>query len=342
MPAAHDRDRLRPDFLALPLDRLCDVALQRCRDFGVEHADVRIELLTDQSLRLRDGAVETSHDGQTLGLGVRVVLDGSLGVRRHQQARHRRRRADRGERGSRRAGVGTAGGGAGAAGRRARSRRRGLGVGLPAGPVRGTGRRQGRPVRRVERRPAAQSGRTPRRPDVLARGREQALRRPRRHDDHPAARTHAPGRDGARRRRAARRDRLHAHCRAAGRARLGVPHRPRLRVGLGRGARRAARPAGGQARRAVGRRRPLRPGRRPVEPLAHHPRVRRPCHRARPGAGLRGQLRRHQLRHVGPARRAAVRVAGDDRHRRPHHRPRAVDHRLRRRGRPGAELGHRA
>ncbi len=79
MPAAPDRDRLRPDFLALPLDRLCDVALQRCRDFGVEHADIRIELLTDQSLRLRDGVVETSHDGQTLGLAVRVVLDGTWG-----------------------------------------------------------------------------------------------------------------------------------------------------------------------------------------------------------------------------------------------------------------------
>ena len=68
MAAAPDRDRIRHDFLALPLDRLSDSALQRCRDFGVEHADVRVELLTEQHLSLRDGAVETSHDGRTLGL----------------------------------------------------------------------------------------------------------------------------------------------------------------------------------------------------------------------------------------------------------------------------------
>ena len=87
MPAAPDRapdhvpnqHSLRSDFLDLPLDHLCDTALQRCRDFGVEHADVRIELLTGQYLRLRDGSVESSHDGSTLGLGVRVVLDGTWG-----------------------------------------------------------------------------------------------------------------------------------------------------------------------------------------------------------------------------------------------------------------------
>jgi TldD protein len=79
MPAAPDRDRLRRDFLALPLDRLSDSALQRCRDFGVDHADVRVELLTEQHLSLRDGAVESSHDGRTLGLAVRVLLHGTWG-----------------------------------------------------------------------------------------------------------------------------------------------------------------------------------------------------------------------------------------------------------------------
>jgi len=72
-------DRLRPDFLALPLHRLADSALQRCRDFGVEHAAVRIERLAAHVLRLRDAQVEGSHDGQTLGLAVRVVLDGTWG-----------------------------------------------------------------------------------------------------------------------------------------------------------------------------------------------------------------------------------------------------------------------
>ncbi len=38
---------------------------------------------------------------------------------------------------------------------------------------------------------------------------------------------------------------------------------------------------------------PLRPGHRPVQPVADHPRVDRARHRTRPGAGLRGGLRRH-------------------------------------------------
>ena len=41
---------------------------------------------------------------------------------------------------------------------------------------------------------------------------------------------------------------------------------------------------------------------RPLQPVADHPRVHRPRHRARPGAGLRGQLRRHLVRHPRPAR----------------------------------------
>ena len=52
----------------------------------------------------------------------------------------------------------------------------------------------------------------------------------------------------------------------------------------------------------VGRTRPVRPGDRPVQPVAHHPRVGRARHRVRPGDRLRGRLRRHQLRHAGPAR----------------------------------------
>ncbi len=53
--------------------------------------------------------------------------------------------------------------------------------------------------------------------------------------------------------------------------------------------------------RANGRGRDIRPGRRPLEPLAHHPRVDRARHRAGPGRRLRGGLRRHIVRHVRPA-----------------------------------------
>nr|CAA9315401.1 MAG: TldD family protein, Actinobacterial subgroup [uncultured Nocardioidaceae bacterium] len=67
------------DFLALPLRRLADAALQRARDFGVEHADFRLERLRSQSLRLRDGALQGAHDGVDVGFAVRVVLDGTWG-----------------------------------------------------------------------------------------------------------------------------------------------------------------------------------------------------------------------------------------------------------------------
>ncbi|MBV9652222.1 MAG: TldD/PmbA family protein, partial [Pseudonocardiales bacterium] len=44
-----------PDFLALPLRSLADAALERARELGAEHADVRVERITGQLLRLRDG-----------------------------------------------------------------------------------------------------------------------------------------------------------------------------------------------------------------------------------------------------------------------------------------------
>ncbi|HKE71633.1 MAG TPA: TldD/PmbA family protein [Nocardioidaceae bacterium] len=72
----HDIDA---SFLAIPLRRLADAALQRARDFNVEHADFRLERLRSQSIRLRDGALEGSHDGEDLGFAVRVILDGTWG-----------------------------------------------------------------------------------------------------------------------------------------------------------------------------------------------------------------------------------------------------------------------
>lgn len=67
------------DFLALPLRRLADAALQRARDFGVEHADFRLERLRSQDLRLRDGALQGAHDGVDVGYAVRVIVDGTWG-----------------------------------------------------------------------------------------------------------------------------------------------------------------------------------------------------------------------------------------------------------------------
>jgi TldD protein len=67
------------EFLALPLEPLTDAALQRARDLGVEHADVRIELSRGQSLRLRDGRLEGANDAADVGLGIRVVHDGAWG-----------------------------------------------------------------------------------------------------------------------------------------------------------------------------------------------------------------------------------------------------------------------
>ena len=135
---------------------------------------------------------------------------------------------------------------------------------------------------------------------------EQVLRRPRRHRDHPAA-----GAPAARARGASAADArpgvfdsMRTH-RAAGRPRLGVPHRRRLR--LGRRARRSSPSCSPRSSTAptveAGQ---LRPGHPPVQPVADDPRVDRARHRARPRARLRGQLRRHVVRDPRQARHAAA------------------------------------
>ena len=131
--------------------------------------------------------------------------------------------------------------------------------------------------------------------------------------------------------------RLDAEHRLPGRPRLGVPHHRPLR--LGHRARRDARAAGREAQGADHRGRPLRPGHPPVEPVADHPRVDRPRHRARPRARLRGQLRRHVVRDLRQAQHAAVRLQHHERHRRPHRRARPGHDRVRRRGRADPDAG---
>ena len=76
MATDHDID---PAFAALPLRALADAALQRARDLGATHADVRVERHRSSALALHDGRLETSVDGASVGMSVRVVAHGSWG-----------------------------------------------------------------------------------------------------------------------------------------------------------------------------------------------------------------------------------------------------------------------
>ena len=73
---AHDID---PAFTAFPLRALADAALQRARELGAEHADLRVERVRTGDLSLHDGSLETSHDDDERGVCVRVVHDGTWG-----------------------------------------------------------------------------------------------------------------------------------------------------------------------------------------------------------------------------------------------------------------------
>lgn len=49
-------------FTDLPLRRLADAALTRARELGAEHADLRVERIRDESLRLRDARLDGTSD----------------------------------------------------------------------------------------------------------------------------------------------------------------------------------------------------------------------------------------------------------------------------------------
>jgi TldD protein len=70
---------LDADFLALPLEAVRGAALDRARALGCEHAEVRIERIRSQFVALRDARLETSADYLELGIGLRVVHEGSFG-----------------------------------------------------------------------------------------------------------------------------------------------------------------------------------------------------------------------------------------------------------------------
>ena len=70
---------LDAEFLALPLDAVRGAVLDRARALGCEHAEARIERIRSQVVSLRDGRLETSADDLELGVGLRVVHEGSFG-----------------------------------------------------------------------------------------------------------------------------------------------------------------------------------------------------------------------------------------------------------------------
>lgn len=74
-----------PEFLALPLRTLADAALSRARELGATHADFRVHRLLTQGLRLRDGAVQSATESASVGLAVRVVVDGTWGFASHAE-----------------------------------------------------------------------------------------------------------------------------------------------------------------------------------------------------------------------------------------------------------------
>jgi len=76
MTSTHEIDS---SFTALPLQRLAHAALQRTKDFTVEHADFRLERIRTQDLSLRDGVLQGASDHEQLGFAVRVVLNGTWG-----------------------------------------------------------------------------------------------------------------------------------------------------------------------------------------------------------------------------------------------------------------------
>ena len=73
MPQLDDR------FLALPLGELTDAALTKAKELGCSHAEVRVERIRQAYRSFRDHALETTADGQVLGLSVRVVHHGVWG-----------------------------------------------------------------------------------------------------------------------------------------------------------------------------------------------------------------------------------------------------------------------
>jgi TldD protein len=56
-----------------------DAALSRARELGCSDAELRVEHIRSQEIRLRDARLEGAADDIEIGMGVRVVVDGAMG-----------------------------------------------------------------------------------------------------------------------------------------------------------------------------------------------------------------------------------------------------------------------
>ena len=70
---------LDPTFTTLPYRALGDAALTRARELGVSHADFRFERVRYQHLGVRDGVLQGASDTEDLGFAVRVIHRGAWG-----------------------------------------------------------------------------------------------------------------------------------------------------------------------------------------------------------------------------------------------------------------------
>jgi TldD protein len=68
-----------PSFVALPLEPVRSAALERAIALGASHGELRVERIRSQVVVLRDGRPETTVDDTEIGMGLRVVKDGSVG-----------------------------------------------------------------------------------------------------------------------------------------------------------------------------------------------------------------------------------------------------------------------
>ena len=329
------QSRIDPEFTALPLRELADAALAQARSLGAQHADFRAERIRGQQIGLSDGNPQTLFDADDTGLAVRVIVDGTWGFASAVDL---------------------------TADAAAQAARQAVEVAQVAAAMN---------TEPIELAPEPAYGEVTWvsaydvDPFTISVADKVALLAQWSHEllAHPAV-SHVDASlqqvreckfysDGATT-ATQQRVRLHPQVTAVaisddGRfdtmRTLAPPVGRGYEFLTGRGWDFAAELAelpdllAAKMHGPVGRAGPLRPGHRPVQPLAHHPRVDRARHRARPGAGLRGRLRRHVVRHPGQARPPAVRVRRHARHRRPHRRARPGHHRLRRRGRGRAVLG---
>ena len=288
------------------LKGLADAALATAKQAGASYADIRINRYRNQFLFTRDRRVQNIVNTEDFGFGVRVLVDGHVGLRQQQRRHEGRRRRDRAAGGRDRQGEqdrqhrsGPAGAGRGL------SRRRVEHAG-EEGSVRDAAAAEDRSAAADQRGGAEGQGRELRVGVHAVREREEVLRLDRRLLHHPVADPLVPELLGDVGRP---RDQPLLPAQRADRRRWAMGYEYIESLPLVDEAQQARRGSGrdaqGQARRAGAE--DADPA--PLEPLADDPRVGRPPDRAGSRARLRGELRRHQLPHHRQAREVPVRLA---------------------------------